>query len=900
MVVRTRIPTTASIPPSGTGALGINGNAVSLEVTGMVRGNTITVTYYNVKVNVPNTFTEIMTGMTGYSQYVQVSENIDSDLEPAFFMFHTVPTDEPSNEDLLAGALTIAQQTVLRDMTAITVTVPERAIIDVKPKSFTAGEMRDSVAIHYEIGDDSVYEENVVVINLPSRWKPSHGNTIATSAGMPSFGADLMEDVSRKTSKIQVWTNMATPSAVSTDEVDPTSFVEVVGSFGRRPGGVDAPTATVALAANGVVTITVSSTDATPMVKGDKFAVAYHNVTVRELTITELEDLADAPASKVQDSIVVMDNIPPADPADTALLSKYDVMVPVMPPQPSTVTVTDDDAEEGQTRNVKVTYVAQGKVFGENIITIGLPDGWTPAYSHSGEEDDSASFGDVVLLTAPRDTRSRSFVLLEYDDDEITVDDTEEGESITVFSDGYEAYLNVTVEEGMAKGDTIAVTFFNVKVEDLAGAGVKTVNLLVEDSISKVAVYDVVIKVVPMRLGDVRVEESEVTADSEEDLIVKYTATKDMAMVESSTGADDQTYGVIQVDLPKGWGPDGKIYTRRQPGTPDATYLSTSHSRGVILGRDNEGNLNKADGDPVALTVDGSTSGGWTVYIDIDAMKNNQYVILTVHNLRVSSLVVPRKDRLEDIHDESTMETAQVSVLSDRMLGSRSQSLTYLPKTVKPKVAVADGGSDYQPTVKVGRKTQGEIAALSPAEVTAGSKQDFTITYKATEALEEGDVIEVRLPKGWDSDLSNDSEADPPTPYQLDDDKPTDDGEVSYVYLGGSTSRLEGTKISVINDAGHDAFEADGDRDDGVTAAGGWFVRIVIGSKRVSKNGTIVLKYNDVTVQRRLTIDDPASVEVFSGPPVEGLPQLPPSIPRYGAERSRSDTRGRRLWYGHV
>ena len=285
-------------------------------------------------------------------------------------------------------------------------------------------------------------------------------------------------------------------------------------------------------------------------------------------------------------------------------------MVPVMPPQPSTVTVTDGNAEEGETRNVKVTYVAQSEVFGENIITIGLPDGWTPAYSHSGEEDDSASFGDVVLLTAPRDTRSRSFVLLEYDDDEITVDGTEEGESITVFLDAYEAYLDVTVEEGMAKGDTIAVTFFNVKVEDLAGAGVESAELLVEDSIPKVVDYDVAINVVPMRLGDVRVEESEVTADSEEDLIVKYTATKDMAMVESSTGADDQTYGVIQVDLPKGWGPDGEIYTRRQPGTPDATYLSTSHSRGVILGRDNEGNLNKADGDPVALAVNGSTSDG--------------------------------------------------------------------------------------------------------------------------------------------------------------------------------------------------------------------------------------------------------------------------------------------------
>ena len=69
------------------------------------------------------------------------------------------------------------------------------------------------------------------------------------------------------------------------------------------------------------------------------------------------------------------------------------------------------------------------------------------------------------------------------------------------------------------------------------------------------------------------------------------------------------------------------------------------------------------------------------------------------------------------------------------------------------------------------RKTLGEIFTLSPAEVTAGSNQDFTITYKATETLmgseddagqgQNPDVIEVKLPDGWDA----------PTAYQLDEDK---------------------------------------------------------------------------------------------------------------------------------
>ena len=64
-----------------------------------------------------------------------------------------------------------------------------------------------------------------------------------------------------------------------------------------------------------------------------------------------------------------------------------------------------------------------------------------------------------------------------------------------------------------------------------------------------------------------------------------------------------------------------------------------------------------------------------------------------------------------------------------------------------------------QPTITLNRKTQGELT-IAPDTVTAGSKTDFAITYKATEALKgpvdaDGnpqmpDVIEIRLP-GWGS-----------------------------------------------------------------------------------------------------------------------------------------------------
>ena len=126
------------------------------------------------------------------------------------------------------------------------------------------------------------------------------------------------------------------------------------------------------------------------------------------------------------------------------------------------------------------------------------------------------------------------------------------------------------------------------------------------------------------------------------------------------------------------------------------------------------------------------------------------------------------------------------------------RSVSFTPKVAYDATVAPPVGSDTQPTVTVNRKTLGELT-VAPTEVTAGSNKDFTITYKTTEAMEAG-VIEVKLPVDWDA----------PRPYQIDDLKPkrkdVKKTDPSYVYLGGSASRLEGTKISVINGDDDEAY----------------------------------------------------------------------------------------------
>ena len=67
-----------------------------------------------------------------------------------------------------------------------------QAAVNVRPSSFTAGELVDSVTVNYEIAD-AVYKANVVEIGLPAGWEPSHGNTAvtATTDTTESFGATI-------------------------------------------------------------------------------------------------------------------------------------------------------------------------------------------------------------------------------------------------------------------------------------------------------------------------------------------------------------------------------------------------------------------------------------------------------------------------------------------------------------------------------------------------------------------------------------------------------------------------------------------------------------------------------------------------------------------------------------
>ena len=89
-------------------------------------------------------------------------------------------------------------------------------------------------------------------------------------------------------------------------------------------------------------------------------------------------------------------------------------------------------------------------------------------------------------------------------------------------------------------------------------------------------------------------------------------------------------------------------------------------------------------------------------------------------------------------------DKVQVMVSSSKYSSATRGEPTHSPATVRPKITEADDGSDTQPTITVNRKTLGEVT-VAPASVTAGNEVDFTITYKATEAMVMDDVIEIKL-----------------------------------------------------------------------------------------------------------------------------------------------------------
>ena len=559
---------------------------------------------------------------------------------------------------------------------------------------------------------------------------------------------------------------------------------------------------------------------------------------------------------------------------------------------PATVLATD-------TVDVTITYEVTAPEIGlaaDNVIVLALPAGWNAAYGTDFgltaaeiDDDNAAAITTATPVIETDGSTTRVRVL--------NPNKTSYATWTATLSAGLELASTPTVggsftvtrktnntTANMMMGNAVAITYHNVTVPAAAGDTPFAATDTVVDA-NSVDVPDPVDATVARTVleslgettdtaGNVKVSPASVSAEGMVDLTVKYTATKHLAERNSKATATedlDSTYGRIQITLPADWGPAGTIYEKRQ-SDPDATYLSLVPSGGVSLRKD-DGKANDANGNPFALTVGGTQATGWIIWIDVDRMTSRQHATLTIKNLEGPVLGETRGTRYGDILAEDGMKTFQVEVHSEHYVtpALRNAAITTAlnaptipPRTFEPKV-VAE--SEEQPTITLTRKTQGELT-IAPDKVTAGKKEDFTITYKATEALEAGEAIEIRLP-GWAV----------PTAYQLKVNGSTADvsaatigvleAEMPHVYLRGS-SRLTETGISVIDDVGTAATV-------GAVNTDGWFVRIVLG-KALSRNSTVILNYNKAAVQRHLTSDEyPVLIEAFSGPSltVSSLPQFP-------------------------
>ena len=124
--------------------------------------------------------------------------------------------------------------------------------------------------------------------------------------------------------------------------------------------------------------------------------------------------------------------------------------------------------------------------------------------------------------------------------------------------------------------------------------------------------------------------------------------------------------------------------------------------------------------------------------------------------------------------------------------------------------------------------------------------------------MEAGDVIEIELPAGWPEPAFDNAKV---KTFKHDTD--------TYVNLGGSVSGLGDAEIAVL----------DGD---------GPVIQIKLANEAKVKGRTVIINYNNVTVQRGLAKgDEKLSVMAFSGPLVgsnPSLPQFPVALPHKTVE----------------
>ena len=383
-----------------------------------------------------------------------------------------------------------------------------------------------------------------------------------------------------------------------------------------------------------------------------------------------------------------------------------------------------------------------------------------------------------------------------------TLDDSEDNREFTVSglnSSEANANLVIDVEDTAAKGDNIVVTFYNVKVQELADPPVDA-TLTVTDTIAGGESFDPTIEVTELKRGAITRLPNMVTAEDELDLRIRYTATEDLADPDPDGDEDteDATYGRIQIMLPEDW-------TRADGAALSDTDVIVTASSSVKFSAD--------DNDP-ATPHNPDDVTGQVITIDVDSLKKGKYVDITVMKLRVADFPAD---------EAGDMRYVRVAVISDSFDSAAAREINleepaaHLSSKFAPKVAftaattTADAyGSDMHPTIVVNRKYLGEVA-VTPGSMAAENTVDLKVRYTATNTLadpSDSDTVtagvqatsfgrvQITLPEGWGP--------------------ATDDGRI---YLARQTDNRDATYLSLRKSSGvtyvalsEDSFEPDGDR----------------------------------------------------------------------------------------
>ncbi|RKU14344.1 hypothetical protein C6502_00555 [Candidatus Poribacteria bacterium] len=807
-----------------TGASATKTSYVTVKYTprGTSRTNTATVTINGNEVTIP----------------------VKGDMEPRdkiVVMYHNVEIPSLSDREPLDVYITVTDALSVTDdeyneQTKVRVNPPPLNVVAVTPPTATAETVRD-VKVTYSI-KDTVREENTITVGLPENWTPAY---------LPNDGSRPSKSFGR----------LIEPSVPSADR-NTTSYIVVTSTLDDSEDNSEYTVSPITNPeADASIIIEVENTAA----KGDRIVVTFHNVKVRGL---ETGDTVPA-----KDMLTVTDTIAGGQDFAADEDTMDDVTIAVSALERGSISRLPREVDAEDVLDLRIRYTAtedladpdpdgdedtDDATYGR--IQIMLPDGWTRM--------DGAALSDADIAV----NGSPNVKFLDPDDDLTTKDHIDvTGQMVTIDVDSLAKgkYVELVVDDlrvaDFPDGNTTDELYVQVKVfsDSFDNEADRDVELAVPAAhlLSRVAptvpiatsklasAAHPTILVNRKYLGEVTVSPGSVVAERMEDLKIRYTATNNLATRDpAATATDDKssTYGRIQIALPEGWGPadDGEIHLSRQTDNRNATYLEVKNSSAVTR---------------VDLTADSiiSTSDGYRINIDVNAMRERQWVELTVHNLMIAPLAAERVGSFEDIAATAASEKVQVEVFSDTFADmDERDSAPELESPsahspVKGKFKPPDAASTTQPTVTVTRKELGAVAIGPVAKVPAGSAQKFTITYTASETLVKDSVIEVRLPN-WST---------VPTAYQLDDDPiPAADDKGPHVYLGGSKSRLAGSTVSV---------EEDGDTS---------IVRITLGDRGLAKNNSIVLKWEGVTVQREIQATVP--IPVFSSDSVDlGVPQYP-------------------------